>query len=57
MAKIRDLTCLSDVLPTGYHGAGSAGFGPGATVYVARAGTVGLACAAACQLLGAAVVI
>jgi len=30
---------------------------PGATVYVAGAGPVGLACAAACQLLGAAVVI
>src|ERR1700759_1262797 len=57
MAKIRDLTCLSDILPTGYHGAVTAGVGPGATVYVAGAGPVGLACAAACQLLGAAVVI
>src|ERR1700683_608713 len=57
MAKIRDLTCLSDILPTGYHGAVSAGVGPGATVYVAGAGPVGLACAAACHLLGAAVVI
>jgi len=57
MAKIQDLTCLSDILPTGYHGAVSAGVGPGATVYVAGAGPVGLACAAACQLLGAAVVI
>src|ERR1700727_505252 len=57
MAKIRDLTCLSDILPTGYHGAVSAGVGPGTTVYVAGAGPVGLACAAACQLLGAGVVI
>jgi glutathione-independent formaldehyde dehydrogenase len=57
LSKIRDLTCLSDILPTGYHGAVSAGVGPGATVYVAGAGPVGLACAAACQLLGAAVVI
>jgi len=57
MSKIRDLTCLSDILPTGYHGAVSAGVGPGATVYIAGAGPVGLACAAACQLLGAAVVI
>jgi glutathione-independent formaldehyde dehydrogenase len=57
MAKIRDLTCLSDILPTGYHGAVSAGVGPGATVYVAGAGPVGLACAAACHLLGAASVI
>ena len=57
MAKIRDLTCLSDILPTGYHGAVSAGVAPGSTVYIAGAGPVGLACAAACQLLGAAVVI
>jgi glutathione-independent formaldehyde dehydrogenase len=57
MSKIKDLTCLSDILPTGYHGALSAGVSPGATVYIAGAGPVGLACAAACQLLGAAVVI
>jgi len=57
MEKIRDLTLLSDIFPTGYHGAVSAGVGPGSTVYVAGAGPVGLACAAACHLLGAAVVI
>jgi glutathione-independent formaldehyde dehydrogenase len=57
MSKIKDLTCLSDILPTGYHGAVSAGVSPGASVYIAGAGPVGLACAAACQLLGAAVVI
>ncbi|AEK62910.1 formaldehyde dehydrogenase, glutathione-independent [Collimonas fungivorans] len=57
MAKIRDLTCLSDILPTGYHGAVTAGVGPGATVYVAGAGPVGLAAAASARLLGAAVVI
>jgi glutathione-independent formaldehyde dehydrogenase len=57
MAKIKDLTLLSDILPTGYHGAVSAGVGPGIIVYVAGAGPVGLACAAACHLLGAAVVI
>src|ERR1700723_104651 len=57
MAKILDLTLLSDIFPTGYHGAVTAGVGPGSTVYVAGAGPVGLACAAACQLLGAAVVI
>jgi len=57
MEKIRDLTCLSDILPTGYHGAVSAGVGPGSTVYVAGAGPVGLACAAGAHLLGAAVVI
>lgn len=57
MAKIRDLTLLSDILPTGFHGAVTAGVGPGSIVYVAGAGPVGLACAASCQLLGAAVVI
>src|SRR5258708_1669284 len=53
MAKIRDLTLLSDIFPTGYHGAVTAGVGPGMMVYVAGAGPVGLACAAACQLFGA----
>ena len=57
MAKIRDLTLLSDIFPTGYHGAVTAGVGPGSIVYVAGGGPVGLACAAACHLLGAAVVI
>jgi len=57
MAKIKDLTLLSDIFPTGYHGAVMAGVGPGSMVYVAGAGPVGLACAASCHLLGAAVVI
>src|SRR5919197_283079 len=57
MAKIKDLTLLSDIFPTGYHGAYSAGVTTGSTVYVAGAGPVGLACATACHLLGAAVVI
>jgi glutathione-independent formaldehyde dehydrogenase len=57
MSKIKDLTLLSDIFPTGYHGAVTAGVGPGAVVYVAGAGPVGLACAASCHLLGAAVVI
>jgi glutathione-independent formaldehyde dehydrogenase len=57
MAKIRDLTLLSDIFPTGYHGALTAGVTTGSTVYVAGAGPVGLACAASCHLLGAAVVI
>lgn len=57
MAKIRDLTCLSDILPTGYHGAVTAGVRPGTTVYVAGAGPVGLAAAASAQLLGAACVV
>jgi len=57
MAKIKDLTMLSDIFPTGYHGAFTAGVTTGSTVYIAGAGPVGLACAAAAQLLGAAVVI
>ncbi len=57
MEKIKDLTLLSDIFPTGYHGAVTAGVGPGSIVYVAGAGPVGLACAASCHLLGAAVVI
>jgi glutathione-independent formaldehyde dehydrogenase len=57
LEKIRDLTMLSDIFPTGYHGAYTAGVTTGSTVYIAGAGPVGLACAAAAQLLGAAVVI
>src|SRR5437764_10070169 len=57
MEKIKDLTCLSDIFPTGYHGAVTAGVGPGSKVYVAGGGPVGLACAASCHLLGAAIVI
>jgi glutathione-independent formaldehyde dehydrogenase len=57
LAKIGDLTLLSDIFPTGFHGAVTAGVGPGTIVYVAGAGPVGLACAVSCQLLGAACVI
>lgn len=57
LEKIRDLTCLSDIFPTGFHGAIQANVGPGSVVYVAGAGPVGLACAASCHLLGAACVI
>jgi glutathione-independent formaldehyde dehydrogenase len=57
MEKIHDLALLSDIFPTGYHGAVTAGVTTGSTVYVAGAGPVGLACAEACRLLGAAVVI
>lgn len=56
MEKILDLTMLSDILPTGFHGAVNAGVGVGSTVYVAGAGPVGLAAAASARLLGAAVV-
>jgi glutathione-independent formaldehyde dehydrogenase len=57
MEKIRDLTCLTDILPTGYHGCVSAGVTTGSTVLIAGAGPVGLAAAASAFLLGAAVVI
>jgi glutathione-independent formaldehyde dehydrogenase len=57
MEKILDLTMLSDIFPTGFHGAYTAGVGPGSTVYVAGAGPVGLACAHSAQFLGAAAVI
>ncbi len=57
MAKIMDLTMLSDIFPTGFHGAVTAGVKPGSTVYVAGAGPVGIAAAVGAQLLGASVVI
>ncbi|MDQ0665548.1 glutathione-independent formaldehyde dehydrogenase [Arthrobacter ulcerisalmonis] len=57
MEKIMDLAMLSDIFPTGFHGAVSAGVGVGSTVYVAGAGPVGLAAATSAHLLGAAVVI
>lgn len=57
LEKIMDLTMLSDILPTGYHGAYTAGVTTGSTVYIAGAGPVGLAAAHASQVLGAATVI
>ncbi len=57
MEKILDLTMLSDIFPTGYHGCVTAGVTTGSTVYIAGAGPVGLAAAHSAQLLGAAVVI
>jgi glutathione-independent formaldehyde dehydrogenase len=48
---------LSDIFPTGFHGAYTAGVGPGQTVYIAGGGPVGLAAAYSAHLLGAAVVI
>src|SRR6202051_1636688 len=45
MAKIKDLTLLSDIVPTGFHGAVSAGVGPGSIVYVGGGGAGGPALA------------
>jgi glutathione-independent formaldehyde dehydrogenase len=56
LTKIRDLTMLTDILPTGFHGAVTAKVGVGSTVYVAGAGPVGLAAAASARILGAAIV-
>ena len=55
--KMRDLTCITDILPTGFHGAVNAKVGVASTVYVAGAGPVGLAAAASARVLGAAVVL
>ena len=57
LEKILDLTMLSDIFPTGYHGCVTAGVTTGSTVYIAGAGPVGLAAATSAVLLGAAVVI
>ncbi|WP_281657660.1 formaldehyde dehydrogenase, glutathione-independent [Halobacillus sp. Cin3] len=57
MEKILDLTMLSDIFPTGFHGAYKAGVKMGSTVYIAGAGPVGLAAAHSAQLLGASAVI
>ncbi|MCU1446859.1 formaldehyde dehydrogenase, glutathione-independent [Cryobacterium sp.] len=57
LEKILDLTMLSDIFPTGFHGAITAGVAVGSTAYIAGAGPVGLAAAVSAQLLGAAVVI
>ena len=56
LEKILDLTMLSDIFPTGYHGCVTAGVRTGSTVYVAGGGPVGLAAAYSAQLLGASIV-
>jgi len=57
LEKIMDLTMLTDIFPTGFHGAYTAGVKMGSTVYIAGAGPVGLAAAHSAQLLGASAVI
>ena len=49
----RDFTMLSDIFPTGYHGAVLAGVSPGDTVVVFGAGPVGLLAAHSSYLRGA----
>src|SRR4028119_510036 len=57
LEKILDLTMLSDIFPTGYHGAYTAQVPPAPRGAGAGAGPVGLAAAHSAQLLGASVVI
>src|ERR1700716_1165312 len=57
MEKILDLTCITDILPTGYHGCVTAGVTTGSSVLIAGAVPLGLDAAGASFLLGAAVVI
>ncbi len=57
LEKILDLTLVSDILPTGYHGAFAAGVTTGSTVYIAGAGPVGRCAAESAKLLGASCVI
>ena len=57
MSKIKDLTMLSDILPTASTAQNARVSGWGSTVYVAGAGPVGLAAAASCYILGTAVII
>ncbi len=57
MPKIKDLTLLSDILPTGFHGCIQAGVKYGSTVYIAGAGPVGRCAAASAHLLGASCII
>jgi glutathione-independent formaldehyde dehydrogenase len=57
MARIKDVTLLSDILPTGYHGCAVAGVTTGSSVYIAGAGPVGRCAAASARLLGASCII
>jgi glutathione-independent formaldehyde dehydrogenase len=57
MDRILELTYLSDILPTGWHGCALAGVRTGSTVYIAGAGPVGRAMAASARLLGASAII
>ncbi|NMH96727.1 formaldehyde dehydrogenase, glutathione-independent [Pseudonocardia acidicola] len=57
MANILDLTMITDIFPTGYHGCVEARVGTGSTVYIAGGGPVGLAAATAAFFLGSSVVI
>ena len=51
-----DFVLLSDIFPTGYHGAELAGVKPGESVTVFGAGPVGIMAAYSCLIRGAAVV-
>jgi glutathione-independent formaldehyde dehydrogenase len=57
MEHIGDLTLLSDILPTGFHGCTEAGVRAGSTVYIAGAGPVGRCAACSARLMGASTII
>lgn len=57
MEKMLDLAMLTDIFPTGFHAAVTAGVGVGSTVYIAGVGPVGLCAAVSSYMLGAACVI
>ena len=57
MGRIKDLSLLSDILPTGFHGCVVVGVTTGSTVYIAGAGPVGRCAAAGARLLGASCII
>jgi glutathione-independent formaldehyde dehydrogenase len=57
LAKMLDLTMITDILPTGFHGCVEAKVGAGSTVYIGGGGPVGLAAATSAQFLGASVVV
>ncbi len=48
-----DFTMLSDIFPTGFHGATMAGVGPGRTVAIFGAGPVGIMAAHSADIMGA----
>jgi glutathione-independent formaldehyde dehydrogenase len=57
LARMLDLTMITDILPTGFHGCVEAKVGAGSTVYIGGGGPVGLAAATSAQFLGASVVV
>jgi glutathione-independent formaldehyde dehydrogenase len=51
-----DIVMISDIIPTGFHGATCAGVKVGSSVYIAGAGPVGISAVIGCRMLGASIV-